>query len=248
MNRRATLEEANMTDPQSSETRLIAAALKLAAERRWSEVSLADIAAAAGLGLAELGAGIANKTDVLILLARRIDADMLARVPAPSPGQSRRDRLFDVVMSRLDALQPHRAALRSMLATPTLDGRLLVSGMRSQAWMLEAAGIAADGPGGRLRVAGLASLYAGVVRVWLDDEDPGLAKTMAALDRRLRSGERTLASVDAACGGLRQLGEMLSGFGRRAASRAASSAGDSTDGPSGTVGAPGATGPAASPL
>ena len=28
------------------------------------------------------------------------------------------------------------------------------------------------------------------------DDDPGLAKTMAALDRRLRRGERTLQSID----------------------------------------------------
>jgi hypothetical protein len=29
------------------------------------------------------------------------------------------------------------------------------------------------------------------MRVWLDDDDPGLARTMAELDRRLRQAERT---------------------------------------------------------
>ena len=45
------------------------------------------------------------------------------------------------------------------------------------------------------RAQGLALVWARVMRVWLDDEDPGLARTMAALDKRLREAERT---VDAA--------------------------------------------------
>ena len=33
-------------------------------------------------------------------------------------------------------------------------------------------------------------------RVWLEDDDPGHARTMAALDRRLRRGERTLRNAE----------------------------------------------------
>jgi hypothetical protein len=62
--------------------------------------------------------------------------------------------------------------------------------------MLEAAGIATDGPTGALRIGGLALTYASVFRVWLEDDDPGLARTMAALDRRLRRGERTMRSIE----------------------------------------------------
>jgi hypothetical protein len=62
--------------------------------------------------------------------------------------------------------------------------------------MLQAAGIGTDGAVGALRVTGLAVTYAGVFRVWLDDDDPGHAKTMAALDRRLRRGERALSGLE----------------------------------------------------
>ena len=38
-------------------------------------------------------------------------------------------------------------------------------------------------------------------RTWLDDDDAGLARTMAALDRRLRRGESTIKSFDDAVAG-----------------------------------------------
>ena len=50
-----------------------------------------------------------------------------------------------------------------------------------------------------LRVAGLASIYAKVFRVWLDDSSPGLDRTMAALDRRLKAGEEWLSRVELTC-------------------------------------------------
>ena len=34
------------------------------------------------------------------------------------------------------------------------------------------------------------------MRVWLDDDDPGLARTMAALDKRLREAERAVMRLD----------------------------------------------------
>jgi hypothetical protein len=62
--------------------------------------------------------------------------------------------------------------------------------VNSMAWMLNAAGIPATGGRGALQAQGLACAWARVMRVWLDDDDPGLARTMAELDRRLRQAER----------------------------------------------------------
>ena len=99
-------------------------------------------------------------------------------------------------MSRFDALQTYRPALRSIAASAQPDPALARAVLASQAWMLHAAGIGTDGVEGGLKVAGLASVYASVFRTWLDDDDPGLARTMAALDRRLRRGERTYARIE----------------------------------------------------
>ncbi len=57
------------------------------------------------------------------------------------------------------------------------------------AWMLEAAGLSSAGIRGRFRVRALAVLYLCVLRVFVRDDSEDLAKTMAALDRRLRQAE-----------------------------------------------------------
>lgn len=177
---------------------VVPAALRLAAERPWRDVRLLDIADAAGTDLATLRRSFVSKGAILAAFARQIDDVVLAAAKRPAAGQSPRDALFEVVMSRLDALEPHRAALKSIAADASLEPALIASLLSSQSGMLDAAGIDTDGVEGRMKVAGLASVYASVLRTWLDDDDPGLARTMAALDRRLRRGERALEAIDSA--------------------------------------------------
>jgi hypothetical protein len=69
----------------------------------------------------------------------------------------------------------------------------------SMQWMLSAADINAAGPKGVLRGQGLALLYASVLRTWLEDDDPGLARTMAALDRALSRGAWWSGVFDEMC-------------------------------------------------
>ncbi len=65
--------------------------------------------------------------------------------------------------------------------------------------MLTAAGIGASGPRGMLRAQGLALLFGSVLRTWVRDDDPGLARTMAALDRALGRGQRFAGLLDDLC-------------------------------------------------
>jgi hypothetical protein len=62
--------------------------------------------------------------------------------------------------------------------------------------MLAAARINAPGPRGALRAQGLAMLFSSVLRTWVRDDDPGLARTMAALDRALARGQRFAGFLD----------------------------------------------------
>ena len=78
-----------------------------------------------------------------------------------------------------------RSLLRSARRNPPLALALNGLAVRSQQWMLTAAGINASGPRGMMRAQGLALLFGSVLRTWVRDDDPGLARTMAALDRAL---------------------------------------------------------------
>jgi ubiquinone biosynthesis protein COQ9 len=188
-----------MLDLTTPKGRIIDAAMRLAAIKPWREVTLAEIAQSAGLGLADLAKEFYGKLGIVGSFQKLVDEEVLKRARVVTgKDESARDRVFDVVMTRFDVLQPYRAALKSILTdggVPPLPGTVGKL-MRSQHWMLVAAGVPADGPAGRIREAGLLSVYARAFREWLDDDDPGHAKTMAVLDRRLRNGERWMEFFD----------------------------------------------------
>ena len=114
-----------------------------------------------------------------------------------------RERLFDVLMRRIEAMAPYREATRSLMKSASCNPGLAFAlnglAVRSQTWMMTAAGIDAAGPRGMIRAQGLAGLFASVLRTWVDDEDEGLARTLAALDRALARGQRWSGMLDDAC-------------------------------------------------
>jgi len=176
------------------EGKLIAAAMALAARQGWRRTGLSEIAAEAGLSLAEAHALHATKLGILNAFMRRIDRAVLEGT-APSADEAWRDRLFDVLMRRFDALQPHRAAIAAIIRDSLGDPLALVGALallRSMAWMLEAAGLSAAGWRGRLRTQLLAGLYVSVFQAFLADDSADLTRTMAALDQRLRRAESFL--------------------------------------------------------
>ena len=192
-----------MFEEFSKRNRAIQAALELAAEGGWRSVTFTAIAELTGLSLADLRREFTCKADILKAFQAEIDAEVLAKTKAATPGQSPRDGVFDMIMTRFEAMTPYKRALRRISADlcchPAEAAQLLPSTLASQYWMLAGAGAKLDGPCAGLRVTGLAAIYAKVFRIWLDDNSPGLDRTMAALDRRLKNGEHWLASVETAC-------------------------------------------------
>lgn len=176
--------------PGDSAGAAIAAALALAAEQGWGRVSLADVAARAGIGMSELYALYPSKQAILDGFARRVDAEVLHSVDAEAPEGEARERLFDVLMRRFDALEPHRDGLRAVLGSYACDPLALVCSAfalrRSMAAMLEVSGLPAGGLAGIVRIKGLSAVYLLALRSWLGDETADRAPTMAALDRALR--------------------------------------------------------------
>lgn len=194
-----------MLDLTSEQGRYISAALALAGERPWGSVTLAEIATRAGSTLVALKSHFASKSEILAAFVDLVDDEVLARAPRREEGQTGRDALFEVIMSRFDVLEAWKPAIRSIARSGLPDPSQVAAMLSSNRWMLEAAGIGAGGLDGLARAAGLASVYAGVFRIWLEDTDPGLARTMAALDRRLRRGERAMRRTDDVVKGLRRV-------------------------------------------
>ena len=190
--------EAKPADPRG---KIVDALMKLAGERRFEDISIREICREAGTTLADFRNSFPSKGAVLAQFSRRIDRAVLAQDSDDLAEESPRERLFDILMRRLEAMAPYREGLREVSAwlkrepSAALAMNQVVLG--SMRFMIEAADIElAGGAAGAIKLQGLGLAWARIVRVWLDDEDPGLSKTMAELDRELTRGERAVAGVD----------------------------------------------------
>jgi AcrR family transcriptional regulator len=183
-----------LSQPAAEADRLLDAAVQVIARDGWARTGFAAIAAEAGSDLARVYACFPDRGHIIRAMMGRADRAVLATQRAGGTGgeESPRDRLFDVLMRRFDALEPMKPALRR-LAESWVDpqpGLIALAALpQSMRWMMEAAGLSPTGPGGTLQLAGLCLLYAAVFRVWLRDEGTDLDKTMRALDQALRRAE-----------------------------------------------------------
>jgi AcrR family transcriptional regulator len=151
--------------PGSDRDKIIAAFLELLAAKRIEQIGFAEIAEASGVPFPQLRNEFASTLAILAAHIKSVDRAVLSADLTDVEEEPPRERLFDVLMRRLEIL----------------------------------AGISASGPRGMLRAQGLAALFGGVLRTWIDDEDPGLARTMAALDRALGRGQRFAGLLDDLC-------------------------------------------------
>jgi AcrR family transcriptional regulator len=182
---------------------VVAAFMGLLAEKPIEQIGFGEIAERAGVSLAELRARHGSTLSILAAQMKEIDRAVLAGIDPDLADEPPRERLFDVLMRRIEALAEHKEAVRSLARSaarnPGLAFALNGLAVRSQHWMLTAADIAAAGPRGMIRAQGLAVLFAGVLRTFVGDDDPGHAKTMAALDRALARGQRWSGFLDDLC-------------------------------------------------
>ncbi|PZQ16245.1 MAG: TetR family transcriptional regulator [Ancylobacter novellus] len=173
--------------------RIVDALMDLLATRRWDEVGLADVAGRSDVGLAELRALFPSKGAILAGFVRRIDLDVLSHDMKDMADEPVRERLFDVLMRRFEAVKDHREALRSIrdgLRTDPMGAAALNQvATSSMQWMLAAAGVQEAGLVGTMRAQGLVLVLGRVFDVFLNDPDESLARTMKALDAELRRAE-----------------------------------------------------------
>jgi AcrR family transcriptional regulator len=203
------------SEGKSERERVIEAFLALLAEKPFERIGFAEIAQRARISLAELRGLFGSTLAILAAQVKETDRAVLAGGEPDMAEEPPRERLFDVLMRRLDLLEPHKAAVGSLMRSAARNPGLAVAlnglAVRSQQWMLTAADIGSAGPRGMLRAQGLALLFASVLRTWVEDDDPGHARTMAALDRALARGQRWSGLLDEAL----RLSACVGGRGRR---------------------------------
>ena len=181
-------------------TAVVEALMRLASDRPWSDIELGDIAREAGLTLSDLRDLFPSKGAILDGFTRMIDKAVIEGTNEDLVGEPVRERIFDVMMRRLDAMAPYRAALRRIswalrgdLASLSALNR---SALNSSRYMLAAAGVPTEGPLGYVKLQGFVIALVNVMETWFDDDDPTFAKTMAKLDRELGRGEKVMERAE----------------------------------------------------
>jgi AcrR family transcriptional regulator len=179
-----------MTNDGAQTPDLLVAAFGLIGDEGWRAFSFAELARRTGTSRVELYRQFRGRGALLGTLSRRIDEAMLEVDEAELVGLPPRDRVFELLMRRLEAMVPYRAGLarlaREARADPCLVAATACRLERSLIWLQDVAGLRRHGLRARLARRAIGAAYLQTIRVWFKDEGADLGRTMAELDKQLR--------------------------------------------------------------
>lgn len=177
-----------MTDDLPDREVIFAAFADVLASGNWRGIEDEGFAMAAGLSLSTYRRLVGGKYELPRAFGREADATMLEDI-AIDVSEPPRDRLFEVVMARFDALHPWREGLQELAKAAPRDPLLAASCVAAlgtaTGTILDAAKIPSGGVLGLVRRQGLSAGYVTVARAFLKDESDDMGPTMAALERWL---------------------------------------------------------------
>ncbi|WP_024879731.1 TetR family transcriptional regulator [Methylosinus sp. LW3] len=180
--------------------RIVESLMRLAARRAFEDIAISDIAQDADVSLADFRDCFPSKGAVLAAFSRKIDRQVLEDFAGRYASEPAKERLYEVLLRRLEALEPYRNALESISQWASTDplaaaalNRETVNSMR---FMLEAADIDSEGALGALKLQGLSIAWWRVLGTWFDDRDVDLCRTKAALDRELSRSEAVIERIE----------------------------------------------------
>jgi AcrR family transcriptional regulator len=180
--------------------RIVDALMKLAAAEPWDRITLPMIAREAEVSLADLRDAFPSKGAILGGFAKRIDRIVLEGTGEDMLGEPSRERVLDIMMRRLDALAPYKAALKGISRHARRDPLMLAAlnqlALNSWRYMLAAADIDTEDSLGLVKVQGAALVFARTIDVWFEDDGADMARTMAKLDKELGTGERIMGRLE----------------------------------------------------
>ena len=169
---------------------LLAAAFALIGDEGWRGFSFEKLARRTGVSRVELYRRFRSRGALLSALTRHADEAMLGVEEAELAGLPPRDRVFELLMRRLEALVPYRAGLKRLARDGRADPCVVLFTAarleRSFVWLQDAAGLRCHGLRASLARRALGIAYLRAMQVWFEDEGADLGKTMAELDKQLR--------------------------------------------------------------
>lgn len=173
---------------KTEQSKLIAeAALALADRGGWGSLTFAAIARKGKVKQTDIEKKFSDIWDILAFVLQDLETET-ARTVDGYLGDSWRDNIMEILMTRFDIAARHRGAFSSLAKDlpkqPKALRRFARTFYDTMGRMLEKAGLPAA-PLRPLQVAAFGALYVSIVDVWIKDDTRDQSKTMAAIDKRL---------------------------------------------------------------
>lgn len=171
---------------------VVETALALVEVRGWDHVTLEDIATEGGHSEKAVKALFDDIWDILIYVLQDI-ADKTKAEVAEYLTDDWRENAMEILMTRFDLAQVHRAAFkrlpRDLAKHPRTVRRLARRFYDTMRDMMLLAGFPAEDINPATNSA-FGLMYISVVDTWSKDDTPDMSRTMAAIDKRLGYFER----------------------------------------------------------
>jgi len=184
------------------QTFIIDTALSLAGEVGWANVTLQKIGRETDLPEQKVKAIFSSEWNILEAFRTRTDLQIADRQIPDWSQRAPKDRLFEVLMERIDIIEPWKPGLASVasygIKQPIRGLKLFIGLNKSMVTMLDYAQIRTDPAELPWQAHGLTAIYLLVLRRWFSDDSDDLGPTMAELNEKLIIADRFLTRV---CGG-----------------------------------------------
>lgn len=181
-----------MAEKRSPQDKLVAAALSMIETNGWQGLSLTQLARDSKIPVETVFQLCPDKNALLKLIGASINAAAIKRMTEPGENEPARDRAFDAILVVFEAMADYKPALAVIYQETRIDPATWLEAapifVRSAEWIADNAKLPTNGLQGLATTRAIAALLAETFGVWLADGED-LPKTMAHVDRRLRSAE-----------------------------------------------------------
>lgn len=178
--------------PDMSKEIIVISALKLLQNMRWADLEMSKLAKEVGISAIDLYHYMPDKIDLLKNIIHHIDLMMIKSynvIQQPVDTNSH-DQLFDIIMCRLEVMQPDKKAFQNLFyalwTTPFQSLQSLPEILNSLDKMLKMASISTRGILGMVKIKAFAILYVIIFKEWLKEENSEPSDMMIEIDKLLK--------------------------------------------------------------
>ncbi len=180
---------------QDKKNQLIDASFKIIEDEGWDNFSLKKLSEKKNLDINSINQLLRSKKNLLKEFSKMIDYKVEKEFNFEDlHDSSTKDNLFELIMLRLEYMQPYKAALKSIIFSIKKQPGMLRSVsnnvLDSLDFYLELTKAYDKSFFDLFKKKSILLIYSYIFKIWLDDNTEELSKTMSELDKLLTFSER----------------------------------------------------------